>query len=75
MDIHLLPKKRNKTREYKDAYILANKGLDAALIALELHVSEGFVLQRQRKLRIRPLTGNPRRLGYGKLALRPVRGV
>ena len=44
-----------------DGYILAHRGICSALIAIDLDVSERFVISRQRKLGIRKLTGNASR--------------
>ncbi len=56
MDIHILPRKRWKKWKEHDVYILANKGIDAALLAMDLGLSERFVVSRQRKLGLRKLT-------------------
>lgn len=66
-EIHLLTRKRYKKWKQHDTYILENKGIDAALLALDLKVSERFVIQRQRRLGIRRMTSptdhrNPRRV-------------
>ncbi len=69
----LVPRKRNLVTTRHDAYIIQHKGVDSALLALDLNVTERFVISRQRKLGLRKLTGNqPRGKGYGKLAYRPV---
>lgn len=65
MDIHLLPKKRNKVLKSHDQYLLANQGVCTALLALDLDITERYVIRRQRKLGIRPFAGNPPRKGKG----------
>ena len=57
----LFPKKRNQRQEAHDPYIRVNKGICPAIIAAALNITEHFVIQRQRKLGIRLLTGNPAR--------------
>lgn len=57
----LYPRKCSRNQTTHDAYILANRGVCTALIALDLHVTERWVIGRQRKLGIRKLTGNKRK--------------
>jgi hypothetical protein len=47
-----------------DKHILDNKGICSALLAIDLHVTERFVISRQRKLGLRPFTGNPPRRAH-----------
>lgn len=63
MDINLLPRKRCKKRAATDAYILAHKGIDAAILADTLDISERFVVMRQRKLGLRLCLNTPRKGG------------
>ena len=55
-----LPPVRQKWRtKARDEYLKENRGIDPAILADALAVSESFVKRYQRKLGIRPLTGNP----------------
>jgi hypothetical protein len=56
----LAPRKRQRGSKRVDDYILAHRGICAALIALDLGVDESYVMMRQRKLGVRRLTGTPR---------------
>lgn len=53
---------RNLTRY--DEYLIAHKGIDVAILAFNLKVSEGYIRCRQRKLGLRPFSGNKSRRGY-----------
>jgi hypothetical protein len=57
----LFQRKRNPKLKEHDAYILQNSGICPAILAADLDVTERFVVSRQRKLGVRPFTGNPRK--------------
>ena len=59
----LFTRKNTYRQTIHDAYIIANKGICSALIAIDLDVTERFIVTRQRKLGIRKLTGNAPRKG------------
>jgi hypothetical protein len=44
-----------------DEYLRNNLGICPAILADNLGVTERFVISRQRKLGVRPLTGNPKK--------------
>jgi hypothetical protein len=58
----LWPRKRNPmfTRE-RDAFLRENATVDVPILARELNFTERSVIMYQRKLGIRPFTGNPGR--------------
>lgn len=64
----LLPRKRNKRLKEKDDYIRQNRGIEPAMLADDLGVTERFVVQRQRKLGLRLCCNTPRK-GTSKCAL------
>lgn len=57
----LFQRKRNRKLKEHDEYIRQNKGICPAILAADLDVTERFVVSRQRKLGVRPFTGNPRK--------------
>ncbi len=57
----LFQRRRNPKLKEHDAYILQNRGICPAILAADLDVTERFVVSRQRKLGVRPFTGNPRK--------------
>ena len=58
----LFPRKPYRNQTMHDVYIREHYGICTALIAIDLDVTERFIIRRQRKLGLRPLTGNkPRR--------------
>jgi hypothetical protein len=57
------PKRKVDIRKH-DKRILDNKGICPALLAIDLDVTERFVISRQRKLGLRPFTGNPPRRAH-----------
>ena len=57
----LYPRKRNKRyTAQRDQFLRENKGVDPTLLAAHLGLSERFIIHYQRKLGVRPLTGNGR---------------
>lgn len=44
-----------------DAYLIANAGIDPAILAADLAITETFVRTRQRKLGLRKCTWSPRK--------------
>ena len=56
------PKKKWRTKE-RDEFIRENIGIDPAILADGLGLSERFVISYQRKLGLRALTGNAPRKG------------
>ena len=54
----LFQRKRNRKLKENDEYIRQNKGICPAILAANLDVTERFVIIRQRKLGVRPFTGN-----------------
>jgi hypothetical protein len=54
----LFQRRRNRKLKELDAYILQNTGICPAVLAQALDVTERFVIIRQRKLGVRPFTGN-----------------
>lgn len=52
----LFPKRLTQTYTKFDSYIKEHVGIDAAIIAFNLSVTERFVMLRQRKLGLRTLT-------------------
>lgn len=57
----LVPQRVTRNMTYHDAYLKAHKGIDSAIIAFNLNITERFVIQRQRRLGLRKLTGNKRK--------------
>lgn len=57
----LFQKKRTWKTKERDKFLLENKGIDAALLANDLGLSESFTKKYQQKLGIRPLSGTPRK--------------
>jgi hypothetical protein len=53
--------KRKVCVKRHDAYLRNNPGICSAILADALDVTERFVISRQRKLRLRPFTGNHRK--------------
>lgn len=53
-------KQKGRTKE-RDEYLLANTGIDSALLANDLGLSESFVQRYQRKLGIRLCKNTPRK--------------
>jgi hypothetical protein len=62
------PRKNWRTKK-RDEFLRENVGIDPAILADGLGVSERFVISYQRKLGIRRLTGNPPRKGVRRHAL------
>jgi hypothetical protein len=56
------PKKKWRTKK-RDEFIRENVGIDPAILANGLGLSERFVISYQRKLGVRALTGNAPRKG------------
>lgn len=56
----LFPKRQKWRTAQRDQYLRDNQGIDAALLAVDLGVTQSFIEMYQRKLGLRPLTGNPR---------------
>jgi len=57
----LYPRKRNKRyTSQRDQFLREAKGVDPTILAEALGLSERFVIHYQRKLGVRPLTGNGR---------------
>ena len=56
------PKKKWRTKK-RDEFIRENVGIDPAILANGLGLSERFVISYQRKLGLRALTGNAPRKG------------
>ncbi len=54
----LYKRKPYRSQIHHDAYIIAHQGICTALLAIDLDVTERFIIGRQRKLGIRKLTGN-----------------
>jgi hypothetical protein len=53
--------RRNYRSKQRDAYFRENRGIDAAILADELGVTERFVQMYQRKIGVRKLRQNPRK--------------
>lgn len=49
-----------------DAVLRASVGVDPAILAADLGVTESFIRRRQRKLGLRPCTHAPRKADRGK---------
>jgi hypothetical protein len=62
----LFTRKRLVDVRKHDKHILENKGICPAILADTMGVTERFVVSRQRKLGLRPFTGNPPRKGAGQ---------
>ena len=55
----IYPRRRsNRYTPERDEFLLAHPGIDPAILADRLGLSERFVIGYQRKLGIRPLSGN-----------------
>ena len=61
------PKKKWRTKK-RDKFLRENVGIDPAILAYDLGASASFVMRYQRKLGVRPLTGNPPRKGVRRYA-------
>lgn len=59
-EVHPKRKPKMYTRE-REKFLREHADVDPAMLADSLGVSERFVISYQRKLGIRPLTGNPPR--------------
>lgn len=57
----LVPQRVTRNMTYHDEYLKAHKEVSTAIIAFNLNITERFVIQRQRKLGLRKLTGNKRK--------------
>jgi hypothetical protein len=56
------PRRKICVKKY-DTHILDNKGICPAILADTMGVTERFVISRQRKLGLRPFSGNPTKKG------------
>lgn len=52
------PKVKWRTKE-RDAYFRENQGIDPAILAMALHLSENFVITYLRKMGLRPVCNRP----------------
>ncbi len=52
------PRRKWRTKK-RDEFLRENVGVDTAILADGLGVSERFIISYQRKLGVRPFTGNP----------------
>lgn len=57
----LYRKRSHLDNKKRDAYLREQAGIDPALLAHELGVSERFIIQRQRRLGVRKCTHSPRK--------------
>jgi hypothetical protein len=61
------PSRKWRTKK-RDEFLRENVGIDTAILADGLGVSERFIISYQRKLGVRPFTGNPPRKGASRHA-------